>query len=99
MRNSPAIAAVFEMAPGRYPEYTTLGLYRDVLSQALAGWGVRPAQLDGLLIPPADMAADRPDILMHERFIDELGIQSVLSETLFAGGASYGLMVERAALA
>lgn len=99
MRNAPAIAAVFEMTPGRYPEHTALDLYRDVLSQALAGWGVRPAQLDGLLIPPADMAADRPDVLMHERFIDELGIRSVLSETMFAGGASYALMVQRAALA
>jgi len=99
MRNSPAIAAVFEITPGRYPQYTTLGLYREVLSQALADWGVRPAELDGLLIPPADMAADRPDVLMHERFIDELGIRAVLAETLFAGGASYALMVERAALA
>ncbi|MBZ0173205.1 MAG: thiolase family protein [Phycisphaerales bacterium] len=99
MDNSPAIAAAFEMRPGRYPEHSTLDLYREVLLGLFAAWSMDPADIDGLLVPPGDMAAERPDILMHEKLLDELGIRSALSETLFAGGASYGLMIQRAALA
>ena len=99
LRNEPAIAAVFELPPKRYPELSTLDLYREVLSHALAEWPLNAGDIDGLMVPPADMAGDRPDILMHERFGDELGLRTVLSETMFAGGASYGLMIQRAALA
>lgn len=99
MNNSPAIAAIFELRPGRYPDHSTLDLYRQVLLGLLAQSNLKPADINGLLIPPADMASERPDILMHEKFLDELGLQPVFSETLFAGGASYGLMIQRAALA
>jgi acetyl-CoA acetyltransferase len=100
MRNAPAIAAVTEIAPGRYPDVDALGMYEAVLVAFLRAWPVAPHMVDGLLAAPAGMASgEGADIFIHETLADALGIHPRFSETLNAGGATYGLMVQRAAWA
>lgn len=57
LAGSPAIAAAFELRPGRYPDETPLGLQETVLARALRAWDLDPRRVDGLLACPAGMAA------------------------------------------
>lgn len=57
LANAPAIAAVFEIPPGRYPDITAQGLQELVLARALRAWQLDPRRVDGLLACPAGMAA------------------------------------------
>ena len=99
MRNDPAIAAVNEIRPGRYPELSSLGLYEKVLAEFLRFSQLSPAVVDGFLVAPAGMALGSSDIFVHEELADALGIHPVFSETINAGGATYALMAIRAAMA
>lgn len=96
----PAIAAATELRPGRYPEFDALNMYEAVLSAFLEKWPLDRSLVDGLLAAPAGMAvAQTPDIFTHETLADSLGIHPTFSETLNAGGATYGFMAQRAAWA
>lgn len=95
-----AIAAVSELKPGRYPECSDRDLYHRVLAQFLREWSVSPRDIDGLLVSPAGMAAGvSSNIFIHEHLAEDLGLTPVFAETINAGGATHGLMVQRAALA
>jgi len=95
----PAIAAATEIRPGRYPHLDGPGMYDAVLAAFLEAWPLEPSLVDGLLVTPAGMASGSADIFVHEMIADALGIHPCFSETLNAGGASYSLMIQRAALA
>jgi acetyl-CoA acetyltransferase len=96
-----AIAAAYEMRPGRYPQYDKLAIQEVVVAEFLRSC---PAPLrsivDGLLVSPAGMAdGSTVDVFSHERLIDALGFSPRFSETINAGGSTYCLMVARAATA
>lgn len=99
MNNNPAIAAAVEIRPGRYPELSSFDLYRAVIEKFLADWKILPSDIDGILAPPLDMGGVSPKLFTHEMLADELGLTPRLSVTMNAGGATYGYMVQYAALA
>lgn len=99
MSTDVAIAACYEMAPGRYPDFSPHDMYREVVKHALAEWKLRPTDIDGLLSAPSGVASGMPDVLSHEKLVAELGLRVPFSETLSAGGASFAIMVIRAAAA
>jgi acetyl-CoA acetyltransferase len=99
LADSPAIAAAVELKPGRYPETSTHQLYRNVVDALLHEVPDARRHLDGLLTPPRDMGGPQPDTFFHEKLVEELGITPRLSVMLNAGGATYGYMVQYAALA
>ncbi|MCC2656114.1 MAG: thiolase [Panacagrimonas sp.] len=99
-RSTVAIAAAYEMRPGRYPQHDKLALQEAVVAAFLRACPVPRDVVDGLLVTPAGMADGRSvDVFSHERLIDALGFSPRFSETLNAGGSSYCLMVARAATA
>ena len=91
MSEAVAIAAAFELPPGRYPEADTVDLFRRVL-RGLDGQrsGVRPQEIDGLLTCPSGGVAGF-DPYVHEKLISELGIRPALAETVNLGGADLRL--------
>lgn len=90
----PAIAAVEELRPGRYPDEDGAGMPELVLRRFLEGAQVGPDDVDGLLVCPAGMAAGHgADIFVHERLNDALGIRPRFCETINAGGATYTIML------
>ena len=100
MASAVAIAAVSEMKPGRYPEKDGYALYVEVVRQFLAESRIKPADIDGVLACPAGMAGGgSADIFVHEQLYEELGIHPRYGDTMNAGGATYGYMVQRAAAA
>ncbi len=95
-----AVAAATEVPPGRYGKLGALDLYEFVVGRLLAEWQFDTAVVDGLLTAPAGMAAGGEiDIFVHERLADSLGIRPSFAQTMNAGGATYGYMVDRAARA
>lgn len=100
MKPLAAIVAVSEMKPGRYPNFSGLEMYRQVIAQFLREWPqLRPADIQGLMSSPVGMLGVDTDVFAHEKIYEELGIQPRFAETLNAGGASYALMLIRATLA
>lgn len=99
LSNAPAIAGAVELKPGRYPDRTTQQLYRDAVSALFEEVPQARTYLDGLLTPPRDMGGPHPDTFFHEKLMEEIGITPRLSIMLNAGGATYGYMVQHAALA
>lgn len=99
MTNTPAIAAAGEIKPGRYPELSNAQLYFRVIEKLLDDWNLKPADIDGVLAAPLDMSTPSPKIFTHEMLAEELGLTPRLGATISAGGASYGYMVQYAALA
>ena len=100
MAHSVAIAAVSEMKPGRYPDMSGYDLYLEAVRQFLAEWSIKPGDIQGLLACPSGMAeGGSNDIFVHEQLYEELGIHPLFADTMNAGGSTYGLMVQRAALA
>ncbi len=99
LANAPAIAAATEIEPGRYPELSSVELYLRVIERLLFEWGLKAAEIDGLLAAPLDMATPSPKIFSHERLAEELGLHPRLGVTMCAGGATYGYMIQYAALA
>lgn len=91
-----AIAAAYELAPGRFPELTTEDLFRKVIKGALSAWDIKPSDIDGLMTHPSGTIAGY-DIYFHDRLITELGLKAKFVETLNLGGATYPAMVNRAA--
>jgi len=100
MDGSPAIAGVLELAPGRYPDLGALEMQELVLARALASWGLRPSEVDGLLVSPAGMASGASvDVFAHDALVDAFRMKPRFAETVNAGGATYGIMAARAAIA
>lgn len=100
MRNNPAIAAVTEMKPGRYPQYDEIELHRQVLKEFFKEWKIDPKSINGIFAAPTALLGEkRPEVAVHEILTEELGIHPTISESMYAGGATYSLMVQRAALA
>ncbi|MFV2179668.1 thiolase family protein, partial [Actinomadura sp. LOL_011] len=88
-----------ELQPGRYPDRSVQQLYRDAVTALLNEVPQSRRYLDGLLTPPREMSGPNPDTFLHEKLAEELGITPRLSVMLNAGGATYGYMVQYAALA
>jgi len=100
MKNNPCIAAASEMRPGRYPAEDGVSLYQKVLKELLREWPIKPSDVGGLFVAPAGMVSGNgADVFIHERLIDDLGIHPTIAETINAGGATYSVMIQRAALA
>ncbi|EHB59258.1 Propanoyl-CoA C-acyltransferase [Mycolicibacterium rhodesiae JS60] len=97
---STAIAAAFELAPGRYPDVSSYGMYRKVIREAFAEWGITPHDIDGVFAMPCGIAlGETPDSFVHERILEDLGLRANVAECVNAGGATYSVMVMRAAAA
>jgi acetyl-CoA acetyltransferase len=100
MKSIAAIAAASELRPGRYPDCSRYALAERVLEQLFREHAIDRERIDGLLASPAGMAAGHgADVFVHETMADVLGIRPRFAETLNAGGATFGIMVIRAASA
>ncbi|MFD2398797.1 hypothetical protein ACFSVJ_21380 [Prauserella oleivorans] len=71
-----------------------------VLRHFVTNSGIGPNAVDGLLVCPAGMAGGQgADVFNHERINDALGIRPRFCETINVGGATYTVMLTRAATA
>ncbi|MBO9577593.1 MAG: thiolase family protein [Microbacteriaceae bacterium] len=87
------IAGVGESKIGKVPELTTLGIIVDAALKAIADAGLKVQDIDGIILHPAFHMSPRYHIIVAET----LGIYvKTLADTEMAGGASYGLALERA---
>jgi acetyl-CoA acetyltransferase len=94
-----AVALAHEIRPGRFPADDGLGMYRRVLHESLGIWGIGPDDVDGLFAPPAGIAVSGPpELFTHEKLGQELGLNVRVGETISAGGATFSMMLQRAAL-
>jgi len=99
MPSGVAIAASYELPPARFPDVSPRNLYRKVAIAALREWGLRPSDVNGLLAVPSGQGVGAIDIYTHEKLGAELGLLPGFAETLNAGGASFSIMIGRAASA
>lgn len=94
------IAASYELKPDRYPDKTGHDLLRDIIKGAFRNWPISPKDIDGILVSPTGQAGGGSiDCYIHEKLISEMGIQPTFAETLSLGGATFAIMVDRAARA
>jgi len=95
-----AIAAVSDIPSSRYPEKDALGMYRIVLQELLKEWNIRPADIQGILAAPAGQGSlQGVELYTHEKLAEELAVTPYFADTMNAGGGTFGIMVQRAALA
>lgn len=95
-----AIAGAYELAPGRYPDVSSYGMYQKVIREAFTEWGITPKDIDGVFAAPCGIAmGGSPELFVHERILEELGVQPRVAECINAGGATYAIMIMRAAAA
>ncbi|MCV7120581.1 thiolase family protein [Mycobacterium nebraskense] len=91
---------VEELPPGKYEGHDGAGMQELVLRRFLQSHSLGPRDVDGLLVCPSGMASGAgADIFVHERLNDVLGIRPRFCETVNVGGATYTIMLSRAALA
>ena len=57
MKHNPAVAAVTEIPPGRYRKLSGHEMYDEVISAFIDEWQIDPKDIDGLLVPPINMAS------------------------------------------
>ncbi|HBI05210.1 MAG TPA: thiolase, partial [Paenibacillaceae bacterium] len=82
MRNSPAIAAVTEIQPGRYPQNDEIQLHRQVLKEFFQEWKIDPKAINGIFTAPTALLGEkRPEVAVHELLTEELGITPTVSES------------------
>lgn len=91
-----AIAGAFELKPARYPDKTPLDLYEWLLREVVERWRLRPGDIDGLFCTPGGISMGATDITVHEKMTEFLGATLRVSEALYAGGASFNIMIHRA---
>lgn len=95
-----AIAAVSELAPGRYPERSGQQLYLDAIGRLLAEWPLKPADIQGLFVALSGQADGMSDNLFaHEKLVEALGITARVAETVNVGGSTPQVMLIRAVTA
>jgi acetyl-CoA acetyltransferase len=95
-----AVAAVSDIPSGRYPDHDALGMYRIVLQKFLNEWNIKPSDIQGILAAPAGQGSlQRVELYTHEKIAEELGVTPYFADTMNAGGGTFGIMVQRAALA
>lgn len=95
-----AVAASYELKPARYPDKSGHDLLRDIIKGALKQWPIRPKDIDGLLVSPTGQAGGGGiDVYIHDKLISEMAIRPTFAETINAGGATFAIMVNRAAMA
>ena len=100
MSAAVAIVAVSELTPGRFPDRSTHSLYQAAIAKLLAEWPITPGDIQGLLVAPAGMADGvSENIFVHERLVEELGLDATFAETINVGGSTHAVMAIRAALA
>lgn len=90
------IAAVYEMRPGRYPDLGPYDLYRKILQDAISQWDIRPDMIDGMMASPSGQSQGQTDAYVHDKLVAEFGLHLRFAETMCLGGASFGVMVNRA---
>lgn len=91
-----AIAGAYELKPARYPDKTPLDLYEWLLREVITRWKLRPGDIDGLFCTPGGISLGQTDITVHEKLTEILGTTLRVSEAIYAGGASFNIMVHRA---
>lgn len=90
------IAAVYEMRPGRYVDQGPYDLFRILLRDAITQWGIQPSLIDGLLTTPSGQSQGLTDAYVHDKLVAEFALKPRFAETMCLGGASFGVMVNRA---
>lgn len=96
--NDITIAATYELKPDRYPDKSGHDLLRDIIKGIFKSWPISPRDIDGLLVSPTGQAGGGSiDCYIHEKLISEMGIRPGFAETLSLGGATFAIMVDRAA--
>lgn len=100
LSKQPAVAANTELVPGRYPDMKDMGLQRKAIIQLIDEYDLSPPQIDGLFIQPAEMlnVEEETNVFNYEELYQDLGIRPSAATTMYAGGASYAIMLHYAAL-
>jgi len=97
LRGRAAVAGIAELRPSKTPEgRTPLGLIADASRLAIADAGLRPADVDGIVVCPAMM---QYSMLWPSVVAEHLGLSPSYLEFVDLGGASSCGMIARAAAA
>ncbi|OYW87159.1 MAG: thiolase, partial [Sphingobium sp. 32-64-5] len=99
MSSDIAIAATFEIPPRRYPDLQSADLFRMVIEGVVDNWGIAPNLIDGIMVGPSNQSTGKPDVYPHDIVINLLGGHARFMETINLGGATFSVMVGRAAMA
>jgi acetyl-CoA acetyltransferase len=88
--NEPVFIGVGEIPSGRYPERTFLGDLTEVAMRALQNAGVKPAEVDTILLIPCLHSFDDQADLIFSRMVEELGLhgQAKASMMVHSGGST-----------
>lgn len=92
-----AIAANVELPPEKYPQHSTTDLFREVLQKLVMDTDFPVDRIDGVFSIGAGKR--RGNEMTHQWVIDELNIESLLGATMYAGGATFTVMLDHARLA
>lgn len=84
------------MRPGRYTDQGPYDLFRSLLKDAITRWNISPKMVDGLLTSPSGQSQGQTDAYVHDKLISEFALKPRFAETMCLGGASFGVMVNRA---
>lgn len=98
LKSQPAIAAAMELAPGRFPELRPFDLYSELVSRLIGESNISPGAIDGIFVPPIDIENGPAFLFGHQRLAALMGINPRVAMTMSAGGATFGYMVQNAAL-
>jgi len=100
LKRSPAIPAVSDLRPKRYPDRTSKEMLVVILRELIDEYGLEPSDIDGILTAPAAAAPGKEtNMLIHEELADLLGLQPSVAGTMYAGGATYSALLHRAVAA
>jgi acetyl-CoA C-acetyltransferase len=88
--NEPVFIGVGEIPAGRYPERTFMGDLTEVAFRAMQDAGVKPAEVDTILLIPCLHSFDDQADLIFSRMVEELGIhgQAKASMMVHSGGST-----------
>jgi acetyl-CoA acetyltransferase len=97
LRGKAAVAGIAELRPSKTPEgRTPLGLISEAAMAAIADAGVKPADVDGIVVCPAMM---QYSMLWPSVVAEHLGLAPSYLDFVDLGGATSCAMVARAAAA
>jgi len=97
LRGRAAVVGIAELAPSKSPEgRTPLGLITEASLAALADAGIRPSDVDGIVVCPAMM---QYSMLWPSVVAEHVGLKPTYLEFVDLGGATSCAMVARAAAA